>query len=123
MASDGEGTESTKEATIAESDEGGGNEDQQDGFLVNVPAEEERGVGTESGGANEGGPGGVEKEADEGDDLEEEGEGEGGGGRDGGKHGEGGVAYEAAGYALEGGGVDGEADVWGDFEGLVTKHE
>lgn len=55
--------------------------------------------------------------------MEEEGEGEGGGGRDGGEHGEGGVAYEAAGYALEGGGVDGEADVRGDFGGLVTKQD
>lgn len=64
MASDGEGTESTEVAAIAESDEGGGNEDQQDGFLVDVPAEEERGVSAEGGGADEGGPGGVEEEAD-----------------------------------------------------------
>lgn len=89
---------------------------------MDVPAEEERGVGAEGGGADEGGPGGVEEEADERDDLEEEGEGKGGGWRDGGEHGEGGVAYEAAGYALEGRGVDGEANVWCDFERLVRKH-
>jgi hypothetical protein len=54
------------------------NNDQEDSFFVDVPAEEEGGVGAEGGGADEGGPCGVEEEADEGDYLEEESEGEGG---------------------------------------------
>ncbi len=78
VASDGEGAESTEISAIAEGDKGCGNEDQQNGFLMDVPAEEEGGVGAEGGGADEGGPGGVEEEADEGDGLEEEGECEGG---------------------------------------------
>lgn len=78
MARDGKRTEGAEVAAIAESDERGGDEDQENGFLVDVPAEEEGGVGAEGGGADEGGPCGVEEEADEGDYLEEESEGEGG---------------------------------------------
>lgn len=40
---------------------------------MDVPPEEEGGVGAEGGGADEGRPGGVEEEADEGDGLEEDG--------------------------------------------------
>lgn len=86
---------------------------------MDVPAEEEGGVGAESCGADKGGPGRIAEEADEGDDLEEEGEGECGGGRDGGEDGKGCVAYKAAGYALEGGIVNGKADAWSNFGGLV----
>lgn len=73
VACNSEWAEGAEVAAVAKGDEGGGDEDQQDSFLVDVPAKEERGVGAEGGGADEGGPGGVEEEAYEGDDLEEEG--------------------------------------------------
>lgn len=44
---------------VVERDETKGNDDQQDGFLMDVPAEEEGGVGTEGSGCHEVGPRGL----------------------------------------------------------------
>lgn len=41
MACNSQGSECTKESTVVERNQAEGNDDQEDGFLVNVPAEEE----------------------------------------------------------------------------------
>lgn len=51
--------------TVVEGDEAERNYDKQDGFLMNVPAEEEGGVGTECGGCDEVGPCWAEEELDQ----------------------------------------------------------
>ena len=52
-------------ATVVKCDQAERNDDQQNRFLVDVPAEEERGVSAESGSCNEIGPGRSEEELDE----------------------------------------------------------
>ena len=59
MASYGEGAEGAEVATVFEGDEAEGEDDEEDGFFVDVPAEEEGGVATEGEGADKGLPGGV----------------------------------------------------------------
>lgn len=68
-----ERTEGTEVATVFEGDEGEGDDDEEDGLFVDVPAEEEGGVATEGDGTDEGIPCWIEEEFYEGDDLEEEG--------------------------------------------------
>lgn len=64
VAGDGQGSEGAKIPTVLECDEGEWDDDEQDGLLVDVPAEEERGVPAERNGADEAGPGGIEEELD-----------------------------------------------------------
>lgn len=93
MACYGERPEGTEIATIGECDEGEGDDDQEDCFFVDVPAEEEGGIAAEGDGSDEGFPGWGKEELGERDELEDEGEEEGCTGGDFGEHGEGGVAY------------------------------
>ena len=64
MAGDSEGSECAEVTTVFEGEEGEGDEDEEDCFFVDVPAEEEGGVGAEGEGANKCGPGRVEEKAD-----------------------------------------------------------
>lgn len=73
MPRDGEGTEGAEITAVFEGNEREGDDDEQDGFLVDVPAEKEGGVAAEGYGADECFPGWVEEEFDERDELEEHG--------------------------------------------------
>lgn len=73
MTRDGQRAEGAEVAAVGEGDETEGDDDEKDSFFVDVPAEEEGCVAAEGGGADEGLPGGSEKELGEGDELEEEG--------------------------------------------------
>jgi hypothetical protein len=64
VTSNSQGAESAEVATIGESDEGEGDDDQEDGFFVDVPAEEKGSVAAEGDGADESLPGMVEEETD-----------------------------------------------------------
>ena len=65
MACHSQWTEGTEVPAIVECNEAEGNNNQQDGFLVDVPAEEERGVSAESGSCNKVGPCRSKEELDE----------------------------------------------------------
>lgn len=65
MACHSKGSEGPKVAAVVERDEAEGNNNQQDSFLVNVPAEEEGCVSAERGSSNEVGPCWPEEEFDE----------------------------------------------------------
>jgi hypothetical protein len=56
MACYGERAESSKVSTVVECDQAEGDDDKENGFLVDVPAKEERGVGTKGGSGDEVGP-------------------------------------------------------------------
>lgn len=73
MSSDSQGTESTEIAAVFERDEREWDYDEEDGFLVDVIAEEERSVAAESDCTDEGVPGGFDEELDEGDELKDDG--------------------------------------------------
>lgn len=65
MASDGEGAECAEVSTVFEGEEAEGDDDEKDGFFMDVPAKEKGGVATEGEGTEEGVIGGVEEEFDE----------------------------------------------------------
>ena len=75
MACDSQRTEGAEVATVFQRDERKRDDDEENGFLVDVPAEEEGCVAAEGDGADELLPflDGAEEEFDEGDDLEEQG--------------------------------------------------
>lgn len=66
VPTDSQWAKGTKVPSVFEREEAEGDDDEQDGFLVHVPAEEEGGVGAEGEGGDEACPGGLEEELDEG---------------------------------------------------------
>jgi hypothetical protein len=62
----GERAEGAEIPSVSESEEAEGDKDEEDGFLVDVPAEEKGGVGAEDDGADEGWVVGCEPEFDKG---------------------------------------------------------
>ena len=65
MACHSEGSEGAEVATVVERDQAERNDDQQNRFLVDMPAEEERGVSAESGSCHEYRPCRSKEELDE----------------------------------------------------------
>ena len=110
VARDGQRPERAQVAPVAQRDEREGDDDEQDGLLVNVPAEEERGVAAQRDGAYEAVPRRIYEELHQRHGLEEEREEERRARRDLGEHGERGVAHEAPGHAVHGVMVDREAE-------------
>ena len=88
---------------------------------MDVPAEEEGGVTAEGDGADERFPGWVEEELYEGDELEDDRQEEGCLWGDVREDGEGGVAYEAAGYTVDCFLIDWQAEVGCDCDALVGR--
>lgn len=66
MSGYGERTECTQVSSVVERDEAEGDDDEEDGLLVYVPAEKERCIGTECSGRDKVGPGWAEEEFDQG---------------------------------------------------------
>ncbi len=64
MTADGQGAEGAEVAAVLEREKAEGDDDEQDRFLVDVPAEEEGSVGAERQGADEVVPGGAEEKFD-----------------------------------------------------------
>lgn len=64
MACHGERSEGAEVTAVVKRDEAEGNDDQQDGFFVDVPTEEEGSISAESGSCNEIGPCRSEEELD-----------------------------------------------------------
>lgn len=112
MPGNGQGSKGTKVSTVPEADQGEGDEDQEDGFFVDVPAKEEGGVGAQSDGANKRFPVWLEEEANERDDLEEERESECCAGRDLRQDCKAGVANQASSNRMQSFFVDRELEVW-----------
>jgi hypothetical protein len=65
MACYSEWAERSEVSAVVERDQAEGNDDKENGFLVDVPAEEERGVGAEGGGRDKVGPRWAEEELNE----------------------------------------------------------
>lgn len=65
MPGDGERAESSQVSSVFQRYQAERDDDEQDGFFVHVPAEEEGGVCAEGSGCDEVGPGGAEEEFDE----------------------------------------------------------
>lgn len=62
VSGDGERAKGTKVAAVLEREQGKWNEDEEDGFLVHVPAKEKGGIGAEGNGTDKSFPGRCEEE-------------------------------------------------------------
>jgi hypothetical protein len=98
---DSQRSESSQVPSVPQGNQTEGNNDQQDGFFMNVPSKEKRGIATQRDGADEILPRTVPEKLDEGQDLKEESQSEACPGADFRQDGKGSIADKATRDAMQ----------------------